>query len=365
MKRTRALAAALSLLAACAVAAGAAGASAAPQDFAIGTLVSYVGQLSVARAGDLIRSPEPGSPILNNDRLTTGRNSSCQVELLPKAVGFSGSVNVKGGSSVCLRLDSMGGMVDLFGGGASLDVKSQRPGASLKVGSSSAVMSVRGTTFSVTSAPSGGLLVDCETGDVECARVDPDSLEPLPGKAEHAVPGVAVQLNAGANLVARKVDEPYTDDERDEWVQAEVRVVGDNPLLYFKDASVRFSKKSAAFLSDLSKLQKNKAFSSWSDGSSAQASDADRRDLGLVLASLFSNLRTLESLCWQIDSLMEDLGDRLYSYRFGFFSLKDFLSGFNRVRDGLEQGFNLVRKAQFLFALRAGGEAPGLTLSVE
>jgi len=162
----------------------------------IGEIVYLEGFPEVIRGGDrVIDTVDFGFPIENLDSIRT--DSDTVVELrIDGSTGIDATILVEHDTVLYVNLTSLQseqtGTVDLISGGVGIVARELVGLSWLNVRTQNSVAGVRGTTFSVTTAVGGEILVSAEEGLVEVS----DSL----GTVLFASPGEAVELDSARSL---------------------------------------------------------------------------------------------------------------------------------------------------------------------
>lgn len=145
----------------------AAAASAFLEESPLATVEFLDGKVSVTRDGEPLKGVSIGDELFDEDLLSTGADGSLVLALAP-ATGMRGTIRVSPKSSFYLRSESSSeerkSQAELIAGQLGLKMKKLAGEPSFEVTSGSTVMGVRGTEFTVTSSPSGALLVSCVEG---------------------------------------------------------------------------------------------------------------------------------------------------------------------------------------------------------
>ncbi|GAB4364015.1 MAG: hypothetical protein Kow009_00670 [Spirochaetales bacterium] len=128
------------------------------------------------------------SPIENFDLIRTDPSGLVEIQFLEET-GIEGKILIKPASSLYIDLSQVpeGGKarVELLTGTVAQKAIKLSGQSSFEVRTANVSMGVRGTTFEVTSAPDGSILVTCEEGMVRCEAAD--------GTISFADPGSAVE----------------------------------------------------------------------------------------------------------------------------------------------------------------------------
>lgn len=158
----------------------------------IGELVYAEGTVTLHRGGAAPRPADIGQVVENFDVLQTGPKSRATLELDP---GRPGGAEIRLAENTAFYYESALSdeearrtVLQLLAGSVAVKVEKLANGQ-FKVGTDSAVLGVRGTTFIVNTIPDGALLVTCAEGRVE---VIDDT-----GERGYAQPGRIVSQQAG------------------------------------------------------------------------------------------------------------------------------------------------------------------------
>ena len=150
--------------------------------------VSYVeGYPELVRDGDvLLDTIDFGFEVENYDSIRTVDGSFVEIQIDP-STGIDASISVQPDSAFCFDITSLRGeqvgAIEMITG--TIDVVARRliGNSGLEVRTASAVMGVRGTVFSVTTAIDGDILVTAEEGEVEVTVDEGETAAVEPGTA--------------------------------------------------------------------------------------------------------------------------------------------------------------------------------------
>ena len=162
--------------------------------------ISYVeGYPELVRDGDLLPDAiDFGFVVENFDSIGTTDGSFVEVTIDP-STGIDATISIQPDTRFSFDVTGLRheqtGVIDLVAGTISVVARALAGDSALEVHSASAVMGVRGTTFSVSTAISGEILVSAEQGEVE---VSGDGVE-----STTAEPGFAVEFDPLAGRVRR------------------------------------------------------------------------------------------------------------------------------------------------------------------
>lgn len=158
-------------------------------DDVIGTVTYLEGYPEVIRNGtEVVDWVDFGFEVENYDKVETDDISLVEIEIEP-STGIDATITVQPSTVFYFDISNLrgeqSGGVELLGGSVGVVARRLVGTSKLDVRTSSAVMGVRGTTFSVTTAINGDILVTTTEGSVECT--------PAEGQPRFAVPGQAVE----------------------------------------------------------------------------------------------------------------------------------------------------------------------------
>ncbi len=163
----------------------------------IGRVEFALGSSQLTRNARKLPVAEIGTPVENLDLVSVPPDGELVIAF-DKSTGLSGTLTIEGGSTVCLRLERLGGkpvhQVELLAGSVGVKVKRLAGSSSAaQVRAPTAVLGVRGTEFVVASF-NGTVLVACESGEVFCSPSDPESSGRAARSGASAVPGRMVEV---------------------------------------------------------------------------------------------------------------------------------------------------------------------------
>jgi len=189
---------------------------------AVGNLVYLDGVVDVHRDGRFL---EPhmvniGLEIESWDLMVTGKEGEAEVEL-STPVNRGSRINVSPNTAFYFELEEIEDKrvksnLEMLMGSLSLKVDKVVRGGELTVTTESSVLGVRGTEFTVTTAPERSMLVTCTEGKVECASKS--------GGTEYAVPGTGVEQLPDGTLKAVPVAVSDVDKFRKNWLSERIEV---------------------------------------------------------------------------------------------------------------------------------------------
>ena len=228
----------------------------------------------------------------------------------------------------------------------------------MSIHTDSAVMGVRGTEFTVTSPPTGDILITCRTGDVVCTDEN--------GNEFHATPGAAVERKSGERLAVLQVGGTDVETFRKNWEDQRLAFLKARAFDVIQREAQRYDALSDEFDAEFAALQEKKEIlAKWSkeESKGVVGSDTDvTREKGEI-ADLLADLREtqflLERAHYRLVALKDLHGQGLGNgdIRNGL-STKEFFERFEKDRPGLEIRLANVRYTTKLFTRRNKGNDP-------
>jgi len=262
----------------------------------IGNATYIDGGVSLQRNGQSLDQSEvqTGLAIENFDLVRTGADGFAEVSVdNPKAPAITIKVSPRTQFSFELsKLESrQQTSVGLSGGTISLKVGKLAGSHDLNVLLDNAVMGIRGTDFSVSSTPSGDLLVVCKEGDV---LISDES-----GKELHAIPGTAVQKLNGQKFDTLRVGSTDPDDFRKAWEDARIAAFKADALSVIQREVQSYDRLVDEFAEEYAALQQKRSIlARWETeekgGTTAGGEDEDREKA--EIADLLTDLRETQFL---------------------------------------------------------------------
>lgn len=137
----------------------------------IGSVVYLEGEVAMVRDGAEINGVAIGQDVQAFDVVKTGSDGLAELELASAHTPRL-TIKVAADTQFSLEIASLGGRqqttLGILGGSISLKVAKLAGAQDVLVRTDSAAMGVRGTQFTVTSPPTGDVLVTCDEGEVVC-----------------------------------------------------------------------------------------------------------------------------------------------------------------------------------------------------
>jgi hypothetical protein len=343
---------------------GAALGSAAAQD-AVGSLVYREGEVSLERNGTAMDSFEIGQDVETFDVVKTGSDGLAEMQISsPQLPAIK--VKIRSETQFTLEVSTLKGRqqttIGIVGGSIALKVSKLSAAQEVKVRTDSTVMGVRGTDFTVTSPPTGDVLVTCDEGEVVCTDDQGMELRAIPGTV---VEKRAAELFRTAPVAAAGL-EAYREkwgSERLQFLQANaVKIITRNARLY--GALSRELNAEAAELS-----RSRKIISRWADEDRSGLAGQDhkiqvqllreRRIIGALLVRMRRTLFILERVAFRIERLQV-----IHARGIGVGTLDggettaQFFERFQKERSDLQQKLRQTRYVTKMFVRRNDGQLP-------
>ena len=163
----------------------------------VGEVVYVEGDVLLVRNGEEMENVQIGQDLQNFDLIRTGADGLAELSVsAPAAPRMTLKISPK--TQFSLEIAKAGKKqqttVGLLTGTVALKVSRLAGSQAVTVRTESTAMGVRGTEFTVTSPPSGDILVTCDEGEVVCEDEDAELA---------AVPGTAVEKRARGAPAAR------------------------------------------------------------------------------------------------------------------------------------------------------------------
>ena len=329
----------------------------------IGETVYLEGGVSLERNGQQLDPSEvqTGLTIENFDLVKTGADGLAEVSVdNPKAPGMT--IKVSPRTAFSFELSQLGSKqrtsVGLMSGTISLKVQKLSSSQDMNINLDNAVMGVRGTELTVTTVPSGDLLLTCKTGDVVITDES--------GKELHAIPGTAVEKRFGEGFRPLAVTGADLEGFRKGWENDRVSALKAGALLVIQREAENYDRLVDEFSASYAALmEKREILSRWSDeekngaiGAGAEV-EKQKAEIADLLASLRETQYLLERAHFRLAALRE-----LHEQGFGRgdlhkgLSTKDFFDRFEQERPELERHLAAVRYDVKLFSHRNNGHDP-------
>jgi hypothetical protein len=339
------------------------GALQAPGQDKVGDASYIEGTVGLQRDGRQMDSSEvqTGLAIQNFDLVKTGADGLAEVRVTaPKAAGAT--IKVSPRTQFSFELNNTGSrqqtFVGLMSGTLALTVAKLTGSQDMSVHLDGAVMGVRGTEFTVTSPPSGDLLVTCRSGDVVCTDEN--------GNEFHATPGSAVEKKFGEKFATLEV-KGDVEEFRKKWEDERVAFLKEHAIVVIQREAARYDALADEFTESYAALQEKKEIlAKWEReeksgkiGSSTEV-EKEKGEIAELIANLRETQFLLERVHYRLRALKEEYHDQGYGkgdIRKGL-TTKAFFERFEKDRPDLEARMAFVRHMIKMFSHRNKGQDP-------
>lgn len=312
------------------------------------------GPVNVKRDGDLLPSVSIGDPLYDGDMISTGSAGKASIALAA-STDMKGSIQVAPNSSFYLEHELLAGesknKAELIAGQLSLKVKKLGGAPSFTVSTETAVMTVRGTEFEVSTTDSGSVLVNCSEGEVACSDEEGQT---------SAVPGQLVQKREGEQLSRFSVQIADYQAYREHWLAAEDEAFRQNAPKAARAIALRYRELAEKLVQLHTQLFASGVLQHWiQDWKSKppkledpQQLKADLAEVGPSLAGARRLLASMERLDNQVIALQRVVGqdsDVLGQKLNEKVTIGDFFRRFDTERAKNAQRAAWIRRASGLF----------------
>jgi hypothetical protein len=278
---------------------------------------------------------------------------------LDPATGFSGKVKVGPNTSFYFTLSTIKGQpnttLQLMGGQLSMKMKKISGSPSAQVRTESTVAGVRGTEFSVQSAPSGDLLISCDEGLVALMADD--------GEAADAPAGTAVEKKQEEKFNSQSVEITDLESFRERWYQDKIEALRADPSRAVRQFSAYYLDKKADFDKNIVALEKSDALRKLLESALKGESTGSRlgrlkelRSLDAPIFAIKKNLFALERYYYRLQEIAEyaDVGKNskaiaLTGKNGTSVTVGDFYKKFNREKAEIERKIAFFHFAEKIY----------------
>lgn len=328
----------------------------------IGRITYLEGSPEIVRDGEvLFDTVDFGFAIENFDSVTTDTEGYVDIDI-DSSTGIDATISVQPDTLFYLDLSSLRGeqtgSIELIAGSVNVVARRLIGDSRFEIRTPAAIMGVRGTTFSVTTAVGGEMLIATDEGSVEVTQA---------GNTLLAEPGEAVEINVESGIFQSiPFRQSQFDEFREQWLRDKVSAFVENAPRVLRFYGVRYLLAREAFVRSYEVLMTHRdIIDKWIDqdrrggiGSRVEALRDKRQIVGALLrirVSLyfFEHLFTrLERMAPYVREFAADV-----EIREGF-TAADMYRTINNDRRVMFQRINDVRRLMKLFALRNDGEMP-------
>ena len=312
-----------------------------------GTIDYLEGVVDVYRDGEMLdwTMVDMGFELEQFDLVETGDDG--YVEIVVDSPSSSGNmVRVEENTAFYFDFEEKSGKketrFEMLAGSLAFKVQKVSGVGEVTVQTESAVMGVRGTEFTVTTAPEGSILVTCETGRVACSD---DA-----GREFLAVPGNAVEKARDSAMRDISIDIGDIEMFRQQWFDQTIENFIPNSSLVMKSYVATFVDRSDRFNSAYNELMKHSAvFKRWERdidaGRSVSSAVTDKIQVSPAIFKMRSILYIFEHSYYRVKGLYRIYRDynisnvRIHSG----YSLDDFFRDFEKSSRNFDWKLSQVR----------------------
>lgn len=330
-----------------------------PKAAVFGTIDFIEGSVSVTRGNKVIANINPGDAIFIDDFIKTGNDGTVIIQL-DKKTGMRGAITVKPKTSAYLRLkqdtNAPKTVIEVMAGQIQSKLAKIAGNPSFSITTDTAVMGVRGTEFGVVSSPTGGILVYCTEGAVECSE---DGGSTILNK------GQSVEKKFGERF--RKVAVAVSNYETfaAKWLTDDIEAFRANPAKALKFYKDKYDELSSRFNSAFELLQKSPILTKWIKEDAEQATInpnspqtlRDKKEIVGHLLELRKILVIFERIYYRMLLLEEYIKNTAAEKTViaPGMTAGDFIKRIANEAASFEKKVALFRYAEFLYNLRNGG----------
>ncbi|HOT62651.1 MAG TPA: FecR family protein [Treponemataceae bacterium] len=343
----------------------------------IGRVEFALGSSQLTRNARKLPLAEIGTPVENLDLVSVPPDGELVIAF-DKSTGLSGTLTIEGGSTVCLRLERLGGkpthQVELLAGSVGVKVKRLAGSSSAaQVRAPTAVLGVRGTEFVVASF-NGTVLVACEVGEVFCSPSDPETSGQAARAGSSAVPGRMVEVLETGKVNSAAFPKGDFDANweatRARWREFQVGIVASDPASLLGRLAPAWTASAQRLAAARDLLARNRVLTRWL--AAAAASDASgvpagtmadwarerpevMRDLIAVRPDLVVGMVRWYRIAEILPHIPEsEYGRRLADGR----TIGEFARDFRAGEEAASAAFDLFAAAEKEYLRRNDGESP-------
>jgi hypothetical protein len=329
----------------------------------VGDIVYLEDGVGINRNGEQLGADDVyiGAEVENYDLMSTDATGYAEVELTAPG-GPGATVRVSPNTTFSFEINRQGpdtrASVGLIAGSLAMKVQKLSGKQSLEVATESALMGVRGTTFTVLLSPAGEVLVTTSEGSVSCTDEE--------GRELFAEPGQAVEKLPGESFRRVPVAVSSLEEFQRDWYADRLAVFKANALKAIRQYAVRYLELRERFAEGYEGLQEERdVLRRWYDQDRRGTLGGRMeliRDKKRIIGHLFALRKTLyifERVYFRLDEL-----ERYYREGYGRGSVQPGLSSeeffrlFDRDRQTLAGQMAEVRYVTKLYALRNEGRFP-------
>jgi hypothetical protein len=335
----------------------------------VGKIAYLDGTVEIVRDGETLSRSRvrEGFEVQNFDVVKTGPDGEAEVQVNAATVPAT-TIRVASGTQFAIEIGKMGSKhqtnVGLMIGSLSVKCAKLTGSQSVKVQTDTAIMGVRGTSFTVTAPTSGDILVTCDEGEVECLDED--------GTTALAKPGEVIEKLLGQRFLRLPMEVASLEQFKIKWKLERIAALKANALKAITHFAKLYNRLLFQLNKDFSELEASKIHAMierWrsEDRSGTTGSDTsrvmEREELWGPLTRLRRTLVILERIYPRLVELKEyhdqglGRGEIVYDEQHRE-ATTVFFRRFERDRRDLERKMARVRLVTRLFAARYEGMVP-------
>jgi hypothetical protein len=328
----------------------------------VGMIEYLEGDVSIIRKGENPVEADFGSDIENQDVVKTGVDGNCVIAM-DASSGMGGTVTVTPRSIFAVGMTQESGQpsseVALMAGAVAVKVKRLTGTPSFAVRSSSTVMGVRGTEFTVDVSVNGSILVACNEGRVACTGSEGDTMD--------AVPGQVIEQRVGERLRRVPVAVSSLQKFRDNWGGEEIEAFKASPVRVLDQYAKAYLRHKADLEKAFEPLLNDAGLAVWIDqdrkGQAPHANDVtvmrQKSTLAPKLMRMKGILFFFEPVYYRLDEVRNILGGMYANQPLSSGqTVGAFLRQMQTDFRGLERKTALFRYALRLYSERNEGREP-------
>ena len=327
----------------------------------LGDITYLEGEVTVLRNSEELDGVQVGLDIQNFDVVKTGPDGLAEIAVAT-AKAPRMTIKVSPGTQFSFEISKVGGKqhttVGLISGTVSLKVAKLTGTQSVNVKSDAAAMGVRGTQFTVTSPPTGDILVTCDEGEVTCTDDE--------GRELAALPGTVVEKRPNELFRTVPVAVSSLETFRKNWNAERIEALRANALRAIRNLAALYVSLSRDFNASYAELMKRQAvLSKWQEedrkGKTGGAMDVMREKKEIIrhLFALRTTLFKFERVYFRLLELKDyhDQGFGRGTIAAGE-TTTQFFQKLEREKKDMLRKMAVVRYVTKLYALRNDGMAP-------
>lgn len=330
-----------------------------PKSPIFGTIDFVEGTISVTRANKVITNINPGDTIFIDDFIKTGNDGTVIIQL-DKKTGMRGTITIKPKTSAYLRIKQDANapktIIEVLAGQIQSKLAKISGNPSFSIATDTAVMGVRGTEFGVVSSPTGGILVYCTEGAVECSE---------DGESTVISKGQSVEKKFGERFKKVAVAVSNYETFAAKWWTDDIEAFRANPAKALKFYKDKYDELSKRFNNAFELLQKSPILTKWIKEDAERAtinpnSPETLRDKKEIIGHLLEIRKTLvifERIFYRM-LLLEDYIKNTSAEKALLapgLTVGDFIRRITSEAAAFEKKVALFRYAELLYNLRNGG----------